>query len=200
MAKRRACRRSSIQTKAARSGRWKKRRSSATVKRCASSSATPSGSRSGRPFYTIDLPPFKQGTFEIDLSSPLGLLSDPAGLTSGEGGGRFLFAASAWRTASKSVPTLPEPHTVSLRGSVTNGATHQPLAGVRVELLLGELGEEVYPINGTTDASGRFEIMGVADEQLIAADRVSLRARRTALPSRRPSSITTGRWPRHKRC
>lgn len=128
-------------------------------------------------FYTIDLPPFRQGAFEIDLSRPTGLLSDPVGLTSAEGAGSFIFSAAAWRETSADAPAFPEAHNVSLRGTVTNGATRLPMAGVKVELLLGTSGEEAYPVKGVTDSEGRFEISGVPDEKLINAGRVSVSVR-----------------------
>lgn len=127
-------------------------------------------------FYAIDSPPFRQGTFEIDLSSQMGLLSDPAQLTSAGGVGRFIFSAAAWQMTSATAPAFPEAHQISLRGTVINDATRLPVAGVKVELLLGELGEEVYTVKGMTDREGHFEINGVPDEKIISSDRVSLSA------------------------
>lgn len=125
-------------------------------------------------FYTIDLPPFGQGTFEIDLSNQTGLLSDPTELTSTRGGGSLIFSAAAWRKASDTAPAFPRSHLISLRGTVTNGATRTPVSGVKVELLLGASGEEPYAMKGVTDAEGQFEIAGVPDETIIAAGRVSV--------------------------
>ncbi len=128
-------------------------------------------------FYTIDLPPFSQGTFEIDLSAPAGRLPKPSGTTPFERAWSTTFSARAWRRTSESAPDLPGPHSVSLRGTVTNAVTRLPMAGAEVELLLGQLGEELYPARVETDPLGHFEIAGVPDEKLIASDRVSVRAR-----------------------
>lgn len=128
-------------------------------------------------FYTIDLPPFSQGTFEIDLSGPAGRLPVPSGTTPFERAWSTTFSAGAWRRTSESAPDLPAPHGVALRGTVTNAATRLPMAGAEVELFLGQLGEEGYRARAETDSLGRFEITGVPDEKLIASDRVSVRAR-----------------------
>jgi hypothetical protein len=128
-------------------------------------------------FYTIDLLPFRQGTFEIDLSSPAGLISDPAELTAAGRGGSFTFSAAAWQEMSKAVPTFPGPHKIALRGTLVNGVTRQPMRGVKVELLMGRSGKEVYPVSSMTDAGGRFEIIGVPDEEIIASEGFSVRAR-----------------------
>jgi hypothetical protein len=127
-------------------------------------------------FYTIDLPPFRQGSFEIDLSRQTGLLPDPNGLSSGDGGRSSIFSAAAWRETSASAPALPAAHTISLRGAVTNGTTRLPMRGVEVELLLGELGEEVFDVKATTDSAGRFEINGVPDEKIVNSDQLSVSA------------------------
>jgi len=128
-------------------------------------------------FYTIDLPPFSQGTFEIDLSGPAGRLPEKSGTTPFERAWGTTFSAGAWRRTSESAPDLPAPHGIVLRGTVTDSTTRLPMSGVTVELLLGQLGEEVYPTSGTTDSGGRFEIAGVPDEKVIDSDRVSVRAR-----------------------
>jgi hypothetical protein len=127
-------------------------------------------------FYTIDLPPFRQGSFEIDLSRQTGLLSDPNGLSSGDGGRSSIFSAAAWRETSAAAPALPAAHTISLRGTVTNGATRLPMGGVKVELLLGELGEEVFDVKAMTGPEGHFEIAGVPDEKIINSDQLSVSA------------------------
>lgn len=127
-------------------------------------------------FYTIDLPPFRQGTFEIDLSSPVGLVPDSSGQTSFEESRSFVFSSGAWRETGSAAPDMAETHDITFRGTVMHSLTGLPLGGVKVELLLGVLGEEVYAVSGTTDANGRFEITGVPDEQLIKSDRVSVRA------------------------
>jgi hypothetical protein len=124
-------------------------------------------------FYTIEMPPLGQGTYEIDLGARRGLLSDAADLTSRSTAGPVVFSAAAWRKTSASVPDFARPHAVSFRGVVTHGQTRAPLPGVKVEL---QLGETAHAFEATSGRDGRFHIEGIADEQITGADRVFVRA------------------------